>query len=176
MKSVRVNPGFPGWIDELGLSNCTAWVIAWHESLGQVPNNRASHLQIWLYCVHSIRRWATVVLATGQMNVWICERFGEGFRWKSVWNTIGKVEPWPGCVCVCVTGGQGSLEDLVSDEYFTASRESRIHFHSLAIDTPQISQIRASSKQITLHSQVAFSEALDLFESTPGKWSSVSLD
>lgn len=26
-RSVRVNPGFPGWIDELGLSNCMARVL-----------------------------------------------------------------------------------------------------------------------------------------------------
>lgn len=70
------------------------------------------------------------------------------------------------CVCVCVTGGRDSLEDLVNDEYFTASREKSIHFHSPAIDTrtPQISQIRASSKQITPHSQVALSESLDLIK------------
>lgn len=187
-KSVRVYPGFPGWRDELGLSNCMAQVPrspqrwANPQQGGQVPNNRASHLRIWLrhvYCVYNIRRWAAGAGAD-RVNEWVDLRAlwnpGAGFRLKSVWNSIGKVEPWPGCACV--TEGRGSLEDLVSDEYFTASRERSIHFHSPAIDTrtPQISQIRASSKQITLHSQVTLSESLDLIKWAPGIRSCVSSD
>lgn len=74
---------------------------------GQVPNNRASHLQIWLlyfYCVHNIRRWA---FASCGVNEWVDLRLG--FRLKFEWNCIGKVEPWPGCACV--TGGGGSAEE-----------------------------------------------------------------
>lgn len=187
-KSVRVYPCSPGRRDELGLSNCMARVPrspergANPQQGGQVPNNRASHLRIWLrraYCVYNIRRWAAGAAADG-VNEWVDLRAlwnpGAGFRLKSVWNSIGKVEPWPGCACV--TGGRGSLEDLVSDEYFTASRERSIRFHSPAIDTrtPQISQIRASSKQITLHSQVTLSESLDLIKWAPGMRSCVSSD